>query len=169
MKKILISNNDFEKLIELKSKAISDSYKRFSKKKKCHLKDQRLKKFFEICTKDFNPMLYEIPFNCYFSFYLYLYLKSKAVRFNFDMEKNQFQVSKPMEINFSEIRRYAGIPMGTVKAAYRELIKFGFLVYSEQLASDKKNDSKCAILLNDYYILEHDPVKNKTIFNIKLT
>ncbi len=169
MKKILISNNDFEKLIELKSKAISDSYKRFRKKKKCHLKDPRLKKFFDNCTKDFNPLLYTIPFSCYFSFYFYLFLKSKAVRFNFDLEKEYFQVSKPMEINFSEIRRIAGIPMGTLKAAYRELIKYGFLVYTEELASDKKNDSKCAMLLNDHFILEHDTAKNKTIFNIKLT
>ncbi|MBS1550486.1 MAG: hypothetical protein JST15_00270 [Bacteroidetes bacterium] len=169
MKKILISEIDFEKLSKLKLKAINESYNKFCKRKKCHLKDPRIKKFFEICTKDFNPMFYEIPFNCYFSFYLYLYLKSKAARFNFDMEKNQFQVSKPMEINFSEIRRITGIPMGTVKAAYRDLIKFGFLVYTEELASDKKNDSKCAILLNDHYILEHDSVKNKTIFNIKLT
>jgi len=169
MKKILISNNDFEKLIELKSKAISDSYKRFRKKKKCHLKDPRLKKFFDTYAVDFNPVLYTIPFRCYFSFYLYLYLKSKAARFNFDLEKDQFQVSKPMEINFSDIHRIAGIPMGTLKAAYRELIQFGFLIYSVELASDKKNDSKCTMLLNDYYILEHDTAKNKTIFNIKLT
>lgn len=169
MKKILISENDFEKLSKLKLKAINESYKKFCKRKKCHLKDPRLKKFFDNCSKDFNPVLYTIPFRCYFSLYFYLYLKSKTVRFNFDMEKNQFQVSKPMEVNFSEIRRLAGIPMGTLKAAYRELIKYGFLVYTEELASDKKNDSKCAMLLNDYYILEHDTAKNKTIFNIKLT
>ena len=169
MKKILISEIDFEKLSKLKLKAINESFNKFCKRKKCHLKDQRLKKFFEICTKDFNPVLYTIPFRCYFSLYLYLYLKSKTVRFNFDMEKNQFQVSKPMEINFSDIRRIAGIPMGTLKAAYKELIKYGFLIYTEELASDKKNDSKCAMLLNDHFILEHDTAKNKTIFNIKLT
>ncbi|MBK8382749.1 MAG: hypothetical protein IPL16_12855 [Ignavibacteria bacterium] len=169
MIKILISENDFEKLSKVKLKSINESYNKFCKRKKNHLKDPRLKKFFDNCTKDFNPVLYTIPFSCYFSLYLYLYLKSKAVRFNFDMEKNQFQVSKPMEVNFSEIRRIAGIPMGTLKAAYRELIKYGFLVYTEELASDKKNDSKCAMLLNDHYILEHDTAKNKTIFNIKLT
>ncbi len=168
MKKILISNNDFEKLIELKSKAISDSYKRFRKKKKCHLKDPRLKKFFDTYAVDFNPVLYTLPFKCYFSFYLYLYLKSKTGKFNFDLNKNHFTVSKPFEINFSAVRRIAGIPMGTLKSAYRELIQFGFLVYTEELASDKKNDSKCAMLLNDHYILEHDSVRNKTIFNIKL-
>ena len=150
-------------------KAINESFNKFCKRKKCHLKDQRLKKFFEICTKDFNPLLYTIPFSCYFSLYLYLYLKSKAEKFGFESNSEQFTVSKPMEINLSAVRRLAGIPMGTIKSAYRELLRYGFLVYSEELASDKKNDSKWAILVNDYYIMEHDIVNERTIFNIKLT
>lgn len=169
MKKILISDKDFEKLYELKSKAINEAYKKFRRKKKCHLKDPRVKRFFEYCTKEFNPVLFEIPFKCYFSFYLYLYLKSKTEKFAFDLNNSHFTVSKPIGINFSEIRNITGIPMGTIKAAYRELIKYGFLVYAEQLATDKKNESKYAMLVNDYYMLEHNTVKNKTIFNIKLT
>lgn len=169
MKKILISEKDYEKLSGLKSNEITLAYKKFCKKKKCHLKETRLKNFYKNCSDDFNPMLFIIPFKCYFSFYLYLYLKSKAEKFGFESNSEQFTVSKPMEINLSAVRRLAGIPMGTIKSAYRELLRYGFLVYSEELASDKKNDSKWAILVNDYYIMEHDIVNERTIFNIKLT
>ena len=169
MKKILITEKDFEKLSCLKQKEISEAYKIFRSRKKCHMKETRLKYFYVSCAKEFNPVLYTIPFNCYFSFYLYLFLKAKAEKFRFESNSEQFTVSKPMEINFSKIRRLTGIPMGTIKSAYRELQKFGFLIYTEELASDKKNESKYAMLQNDYYILEHDPIKDKTIFNIKLT
>ncbi|MBK7446176.1 MAG: hypothetical protein IPJ45_09160 [Ignavibacteria bacterium] len=46
MKKILISNNDFEKLIELKSKAINDSYKKFCKGRKVPSERSAVKKVF---------------------------------------------------------------------------------------------------------------------------
>lgn len=169
MKKILITESDYEILSGLKSYEISSAYKKFCKKKKCHVQDPRLKNFYKNCSDDFNPMLYTIPFKCYFSFYLYLYLKSKAEKFGFELSKDHYTVSKPMEINFSAVKRLAGIPMGTLKAAFKELIKYGFLVYTQELASDKKNESKWAILVNDYYILEHDIVNERTIFNIKLT
>jgi hypothetical protein len=168
MKKIFISDKDLELLTKLKKKEVQTSNKKFHKKKKCHIKDAQLKSFFENSTGDFNPVLYTIPFSCYFSFYLYFYLKGKAEKFELDLSE-EFKVSKPLEINFSEISRLAGIPMGTVKSAYRELIKFGFLLYSEELKPDKKNGSNCVLLVNDYYIIEHDIENERTIFNIKLT
>jgi hypothetical protein len=166
MKKILISDKDIELLTKLKKKEVQTSYKKFHKRKKCHIKDAQLKSFFENSTGDFNPVFYTIPFTCYFSFYFYLYLKGKAEKFELDLSE-EFKVSKPLEINFSEITRLAGAPMGTVKSAFKELKKFGFLLYSEELKPDNKNGSNCVLLVNDYYILEHDTANERTLFNIK--
>lgn len=168
MQKILISDKDLELLTQLKKKEVQASCKKFHKRKKCHIKNARLKSFFENSTGKFNMALFTIPFKCYFSFYLYVYLKGKAEKFELD-KCEEFKVSKPMEINFSVISRLAGIPMGTVKSAYRELKNFGFLLYSEELKPDYRNGSNCVLLVNDYYIIEHDIENERTIFNIKLT
>jgi hypothetical protein len=168
MKKILISDKDLELLTKLKKKEVQASCKKFHKRKKCHTKDAQLKSFFENSAGKFNMPLFTIPFKCFFSFYLYVYLKGKAEKFELDLGK-EFKVSKPLEINFSEISRLSGIPMGTVKSAFRELKKFGFLLYSEELKPDNKNGSNCVLLVNDYYIIEHDTVNERTLFKIILT
>ncbi|MBK9402936.1 MAG: hypothetical protein IPN57_00160 [Ignavibacteria bacterium] len=167
MKAVLITDNDFKALLKSKSRDIEKAYKKFSEKKKIHLKDKRLQSFYKLCSEDFNPMLYTIPFKCYFSFYLYLYLKTKVKRFDFDIDRFQFVYSKPMDINISEISRLAGVPVNTVKSAVLELLRFGYLIYMKQLSPAASNLCKSAMLVNDFLIVGHDSARDKTCFYTK--
>jgi len=52
--------------------------KKFRKRKKTHFNDPKLKAVFENITVEFSQILYDIPFQCFFSMYLYLILKSRV-------------------------------------------------------------------------------------------
>jgi len=168
MRAVLITDADYKKLHKLKQKDFKEAYKKFSKRKKTHLSDFRLAEFYKKCTDDFNPMLYTIPFNCYFTLYLYLFLKKQAERFDFDQGRYQFLFSKPFKVNVSEIARIACVPLNTVKSAFRELVHHEFLLYTEILSPIEKNQSKTSILANDHFIIGYDKTVGKTCFYNKL-
>lgn len=157
-----MTETDFKLMHRLKAKECREAIKKFRKKKKTHLKDPVLKDFYMLCKQEFNPMLYTIPFRCYFSLYLYLYLKNKAEKYDFD-KRYHFLFSKPMEINVSGISRVAKIPLNTVKSALRELIQHDFILYSDNLTLGK-NKAKSAIIANDHFIIGYDTASGKTCF-----
>ncbi|MFZ1322327.1 MAG: hypothetical protein WAT71_12305 [Ignavibacteria bacterium] len=165
MRAVLLTESDYKKLIKEKQRECRIGFKNFSKKKKTHLTDLRLKDFYENnCTDNFSPMLYTIPFKCYFSFYLYLYLKKYSERFPFELDKYQFLFSKPFDVNLSKISKLTNLPLNTVKSGFKELIHHDFLLYSQELSDPAKNKSKTAMLANDYFIVGYDSLANKTSF-----
>jgi len=168
MRAIVLTDSDFKSLLQLKHKEYKQAYRKFTRKKKTHLKDLKLKEFFKLCTDDFNPMLYTIPMKCYFSFYLYLYLKKNSECFEFDQMRYQFLFSRPMEINLSEIARVANVTLNTVKAAFKELVKLEFLLFTD-LLTEKTNQPKTAALANDHFIIGYDNLNRKVCFYNKRT
>ena len=164
---VFITEEDFKALTKMKQKEIYKAYEKFNKRKKIHVKDENLMDFMSQCESEFHPMLYTIPFKCYFSIYLFLFLKKHAERFDFELDSAEFTWSKPLEVNFSYIARLAKVPLNTVKKAFHELTKYEFLIYSDILTEDKHNASKSAMLVNDFCVIGHDSVTNKTLFNTK--
>ena len=164
MRAVLITEADYKKIIKEKQKEAQIAFKKFRRKKKTHFTDEKLNNFFKLCTDDINPLLYTVPFKCYFSFYLFIYLKKHAERFEFEIDIYQFIFSKPFEVNLSKISRLADIPLNTVKAAFKELVWHDFLIYTETLSESHKNKCKTAMLANDFFVIGYDSLTKKTCF-----
>ncbi|HAY33772.1 MAG TPA: hypothetical protein DCY06_06510 [Bacteroidetes bacterium] len=165
MRAILITDADYKKLIKEKKNECRKAYKNFTRKKKTHFTDKKLTAFLQYCTDDISPMFYTVPFKCFFSFYLYVYLKKHAERFEFEEGKYQFLFSKPFDVNLSKISRLADVPLNTVKAAFKELVRHEFLLYTETLSESHKNKCKTAMLANEFFVIGYDTLTKKTCFN----
>lgn len=165
MKAVFITEREYKQLAKNKLKEMQAAERKFSLRKKVHLNNTNLSVFYEQCSQEFSELLYTIPFRCYFTLYLFLFLKERVERFEFEEDKYQWTLSKPLEVNFSEIARLAKVPINTVRSAFKELTKYDFLLHSNLLTEDKNNVSKSGILVNDYWVIGHDSVKNKVFFH----
>ncbi len=166
MKKIYVNDREYRSIVRIRSKSLAQAKARHRRKKKTHYNDPKLKAFYVHCYQSPHPVLYTVPFKCSFSIYLYLYLKAQCEPFDFDKGRYQFYMSLPVEINFAKIVRVSQLPLNTVRSAYRELVSMGLLMGAKFLRSDKQNECKRAMVVNDYFIFGHDATTNKIFFNI---
>ena len=158
-----ITDNDFNKLVKLKIREYEKAERKYKTKIKTHFKDEKLKSFFSNCSQEINPVLYTVPFDCYFSLYMYLYLKSKCEPYNFDKSRYQFHVSQPLDVNVTQIARLADISLNTVRTAYRELVSMGFLLGGD-LLKIKVNQPNRVLVVNDFWLVGYDQTTKTVIF-----
>lgn len=121
-----VTDNDFNKLVKLKIREYEKAERKYKTKLKSHFRDDKLKAFYSKCSQEINPVLYTVPFDCYFSLYMYLYLKSKCEPYNFDKSRYQFHVSQPLDVNVTQIARLADLPLNTVRELTENLFQKGF-------------------------------------------
>ena len=131
---------------------------KFKHKRKTHFKDPNLKRIFEsLATVDFSEVLYEIPFQCYFSLYLYLILKSKVKYIDWieDPPTYYSKIAVSQDLNILKLSREYNINRNTIRKAYYELVRYKLIESTPEIKSNHKS-CKSILIYNDFYIHSFD-------------
>jgi len=142
-------------LDEALARQLRKKQKRFKRKRLSHFKSQKLKVIFENYQVVFSPVLYEIPFKCYFSFYLYLILKSQVRFINWTEMPEYYKIAVSQDMNINKIYRETGICRNIIRKAFRELLQMRMIEITDYVKPDHKS-TKPILVFNDYYIHSFD-------------
>lgn len=148
---IPLNNEQKQILDEALSRELRKKQRRFKKKGLSHFNNQKLKNIYEKYQIEYSPVLYEIPFKCYFSFYLYLILKSK-VKFMDWMEcPPHYRIAVSQDFNVNRLHYETGICRNIIRKAFRELVNLRMVELTDYCKPEHKS-CKSILVLNDYYI-----------------
>lgn len=155
---------------ELQSKCIpsGSSYakkceRKFLSKRYNHINNKKMQDFYCSMNAMYSDKLYEVKFKKSFSFYLYLYLKE-------DYESTygitNYDLSSPVDVNFTLISEYADVGRNTVKRAYQELIDLEMVIPFTRVGCKNHNQINKCMVINDLFIQSYDKKTSKVIFNL---
>jgi len=148
---IALNNEQKQILDEVLSRELRKKQKRFKKKGLSHFNNPKLKAIYEKYQVEYSPLLYEIPFKCYFSFYLYLILKSKVKFMDWMDCPPHYRIAISQDFNVTQLHRETGICNTIIRRAFRELVKFRMVEITDYCKPEHKS-CKSILVLNDYYI-----------------
>jgi len=138
-------------LDEALSRKLRKKQKRFKRKRLSHFNCPKLKAIFENYQVDFSPVLYEIPFKCFFSFYLYMIVKSQVRFINWIEMPEYYKIALSQDLNINKIYRETGICRNTIRKAFRELVQMRMIEITDYVEPIHKS-TKSILVFNDYYI-----------------
>ena len=163
MTQTLLSREHKMILEEALRRELHKKQKRFMKKRLSHYNSPKLKAVFEKYTVEFSPVLYEIPFRCYFSFYLFLILKSQ-VKFMAWLDcPEYYRLAISQDLNINQIYRDTKVCRNIIRRAYRELVKLGMIEETNYVRPTHKS-CKSILVYNDYYIHSYSKEEGRVIF-----
>jgi len=163
MKTIYLNNYMKERFDKMRLNYNQKCKTRFLKRKYSHENSENIKKFYTGLNSIADDKLFEIRYHSTFTFYLYLYLKSNAAGYH-EESPGEFLVSMPLNVNFNLITKLAGVSRNTVKAAFKELIRLGFVYFDDNIPLSKNKVKQC-LLLNSKYLLGYDENEHKIIYS----
>ena len=156
---IYLTDEQYRKVIRMKMNYTEKCKKRFLNRKYNHLNRKNLLEFItENEINEYSDKLYEIKFKKWFSIYLYLHLKNL-------IGSNEFTISEPIEVNFTQIAAKAGVARNTIKKAFWELVNFGLVIYDDLLPLSS-NSIKKAMILNDKYLIGFNETEHKILYTL---
>lgn len=151
-------------LDEALERELRKKQKRFKKKRLSHFNNAKLKSIYDKCQVEFSPVLYEIPFQSYFSFYLYLILKSKVTFMDwFDMP-SYYRLAVSQDLNINQLHNETGVCRNTIRKAFKELVRYRMVEITDYVAPEHKS-TKPIIVYNDYYIHSFDPELGYVVYS----
>lgn len=154
---IYLTDEQYRKVILMKTNYTARCKKRFLNRKYNHINKKNLFEFIaENEINDFSEKLYEIKFKKWFSLYLYLHLKNLVGH-------NDFTISQPIEVNFTQIGEKAGVARNTIKKAFWELVTFGLVIYDDLLPLSS-NSVKKVMILNDKFLIGFNETEQKILY-----
>lgn len=116
-----------------------------------HFNNEKLKKVFVENEVDFSDKLYEIPFKCYFSFYLYLVLKKNVQFIDWLEMPYYFRIAVTQDLNINKLSKQTGVCRNVIRKAFCELVRFKLVELSDYVEPNHKSCKACTVY-NDYYI-----------------
>lgn len=123
----------------------------FRRKGLSHFNNPKLKKILEENEVDFSDKLFEIPFKCYFSFYLYLILKNNVQFLDWPDMPYYFRIAVSQDLNINKLSKQTGVCRNVIRKAFLELVKFKMVELSEDVPPNHKLCKSC-LVYNDWYI-----------------
>lgn len=139
----------------------------FKRKNLSHFKSPKLKRLFEGLDIEFSDRLYEIPFKCYFSFYLYLILK-KSVRFlDWCDMPYYFRIAVSQDLNINKLSKETGICRNVIRKAFQELVRFKMVELTSDVQPEHKLCKSC-LIYNDFYIHCYDSELGHVLYSTEL-
>lgn len=164
LKNFIISEQHRRILEEIIHKRIEKKKKKFFKRKNNHFNNEKLKKVFDSIEVEFSDVLYDIPFTCYFSFYLFLILKNRLRFINWQKKPVHFKIGICQDVNILEISRQTGICRNSVRDAYRELVRYKLIEESSIIKPYHKSTKTC-LVYNDFLINCFEEELGHVIYN----
>lgn len=129
--------------------------KRFKRKRLTHFNNPKLKGVYDKYWVEHSPVLYTIPFKCYFSFYLYLILKSQVKFLSWADMKYYFRIAASQDVNINRIHTETGVSKNTIRKSYWELVRYRLIEITDYVQPYHKS-TKSVLVMNDYYIHSFD-------------
>lgn len=148
--------------VALKSR-INKKKRAFLRRKMNHVNDPRLKKVYENLTTDFCEILYEIPFQCYFSFYLFLILKDKLQFISRCNKLYEAKYAIAQDFNILKLSKETGVCRNIIRRAFDELVAFRMIEETTLPPSGHKS-TKTVILFNDNFINYFDEEQGQVVY-----
>jgi len=149
------------------SRELRKKQKRFKKKMLSHFNNSKLKAIYDSCQVDFSPVLYEVPFKCYFSFYLYLILKSKVRFMDWIEMPYYYRIAVSQDFNINQIHRETGICRHSIRKAFKELVRYRMIEITDYIKPEHKS-TKPVLVYNDYYIHSYDPELGYVLYSSEI-
>ena len=167
LKNFIISEQHRKILEDGIHKRIEKKKKKFFKRKNNHYNNEKLKKVFDSIEVKFSDVLYDIPFTCYFSFYLFLILKNRLRFISWDKKPAYFKIGICQDINILELNRQTGICRNSIRDAYRELVKYKLIEESNLVEPYHKSTRTC-LVYNDFLINCFEEELGHVIYNSQI-
>jgi len=164
MMQTLLSREQKQILDEALNRELRKKQKRFKKKKLSHFNSPKLEAVFEKYPVEFSPVLYEIPFKCYFSFYLFLILKSQVKFMDWLDCPEYYRLAISQDLNINHIYRETKVCRNIIRRAYRELLKYGMIEETNYVRPNHKS-CKSILVYNDFYIHSYSKEERRVIFS----
>ena len=164
MTKALLSREQKLILEECLNRELQKKQKRFKKKRLTHFNSPKLKAVIEKYPVEFSRVLYEIPFKCYFSFYLFLILKSQVKFMDWLDCPEYYRLGISQDLNINQIFRETKVCRNIIRRAFRELVKFGMIENTEYVQPHHKS-CRSILVYNDYYIHSYSKEEGRVIFS----
>ena len=151
-------------LDEALARQLHKKQKKFKRKRLSHFNNPKLKTIFENYQVEFSPVLYEIPFKCYFSFYLYLILKSQVKFMDWADMKYYYKIAVSQDMNINKLHKETGICRNTIRKAFRELLHMRMIEITDYVEPEHKS-TKSILVFNDYYIHSFDSTLGYVLYS----
>jgi len=130
--------------------------------------DPRLKYIIDVSTIEYSDKLIELPFKCYFSFYLYIILKQRLSFIEWNDNKGRYKLSLPLEVNVGRLINEYKVCRNIFRKSIKELLAFGLI---EKVDWVKPKHSACFVVLvhNDELIESFDNETGRVVFTETLS
>ena len=151
-------------LDEALARELRKKQNRFKRKRLSHFNSPKPKAIFENYLIEFSSVLYEIPFKCYFSFYLYLILKTQVKFMDWADMKYYYKIAVSQDMNINKIYRETGICRNIIRKAFRELVQYRMVEETEYVKPEHKS-TKSILVYNDYYIHSFDSTLGYVLYS----
>lgn len=151
-------------LDEALARELRKKQNRFKRKRLSHFNSPKLKAILENYQVEFSSVLYEIPFKCYFSFYLYMILKSQVRFMDWLDMPYYYKIAVSQDMNINKIHKQTGICRNTIKKAFRELVNFRMIEITDYVKPEHKS-TKSILVFNDYYIHSFDSTLGYVLYS----
>jgi hypothetical protein len=167
MKQELLNEREIAFLTGFRAKELEKQKRKFIKRKKNHLHNEKLHCFFNSLDVEYSHKIFDIKFYSTFTFYLYLYLKANVKIFTYEGMPDYFRLALSQDVNFSKIARLAGVSRSSVRKAYDELIEVGMIIETPHIAPQHLSTRTCMVF-NDFYIHSYNRRTGKVEFTTDL-
>jgi hypothetical protein len=167
MQNIPLNIEQKEILEEALRRGLRKKQKHFKKKGLSHFNNAKLKVIYEKYQIEYSPVLYEIPFKCYFSFYLYLILKSKVRFMDLAGMPYYYRIALSQDFNLNKMHFETGICRSVLRKSFRELVRYRMVEITEYVKPEHKM-TKPILVYNDYYIHSFDPELGYVVYSSEI-
>ena len=147
---IPLNNEQKQILDEALSRELRKKQRKFKKKRLSHFNNAKLKDIYEKYLVEYSPVLFTIPWKCYFSFYLFLILKSKVKFMDWMENPPHYKIAISQDFNVNQLHRETGICRNIIRKAFWELVKFRMIDITNYCKPEHKS-CKSILVFNDYF------------------
>ncbi len=160
----------------LEQKAIADEalerelrrkQRKFKRRRLTHFNSPKLKAIYDGLQIEHSQVLYEIPFKCYFSFYLFLILKSQVKFMNWLECPEYYRLAISQDLNINKIHRETRVCRNIIKKAFLELVRMGLIEETDYVKPEHKS-CRAILVYNDYYIHGYSKEEGRVLFTTEI-
>jgi len=160
----------------LEQKAIADEalerelrkkQRKFKRRRLTHFNSPKLKAIYDSLQIEHSQVLYEIPFKCYFSFYLFLILKSQVKFMDWLECPEYYRLAISQDLNINKVHRETKVCRNIIKKAFLELVQIGLIEETGYIQPVHKS-CRSILVYNDFYIHAYSKEEGRVLFTTEI-
>jgi len=141
--------------------------RKFKRRRLTHFNSPKLKAIYDKLQIEHSTVLYEIPFKCYFSFYLFLILKSQVKFMDWLECPEYYRLAISQDLNINKLYRETKVCRNVIRRAFLELVQMGLVEVTDYVKPEHKS-CRSILVYNDYYIHAYDKEIGRVLFTTEI-